>query len=312
LSVSATGVLAYRSGAASPRQLLWVDRGGKTLEVPGPPQDVLQINVELAPDGRQVAVSRNLGGNADVFLIEVASGLASRFTFNPANEHSALWSPDGSQLIFPSNRNGHVDFFEKPANGATDEQPFLVDPHDKEPLSWSEQFLLYAVQDPKTQSDLFALPLVGERKPVPVVATSYDEVQGQFSPDGRWVAYASNLSGRYEIYIRAFPSGGQWQVSTGGGISPRWRHDSHELFYVAPDNRMMAALIKVASDARTLSPGSPVPLFPSRLTTGIGVGGFMSRAQYAVAGDGRFLLNVADDAAAAPITIVQNWTAGLK
>jgi Tol biopolymer transport system component len=313
LSVSATGVLAHRSGAASPRQLLWVDRAGKTLEVLGPPQDDYQVNVELAPDARQVAVSRNLGGNADVWRVEVASGLPSRFTFNPANEHSALWSPDGSELIFPSNRNGHVDLFEKPANGATDEHPFFVNQQDKEPLSWSRQFLLYAVQDPKTQSDLFALPLVGERKPVPVATTIYDEVQGQFSPDGRWVAYASNLSGRYEIYIRAFPSGGQWQVSTGGGITPRWRHDGHELFYVAPDNRMMAAPITVASDARTLSPGAPVPLFPSRLTTGISVGGFSSRAQYAVAADGRFLLNVsADNAAAAPITIVLNWTAALK
>jgi hypothetical protein len=313
LSVSATGVLAHRSGAAIPRRLVWVDRAGKTLEALGPPQDDFQINVELAPDGRQVAVSRNLGGNADIFLIDVASGLARRFTFNPANEHSALWSPDGSRLIFTSNRKGHYDLFEKPANGAAEEQERFVTPQDKEPLSWSSQFLLYAVQDPKTQSDLFALPLVGESKPVPVATTSADEVQGEFSPDGRWVAYASNESGRYEIYIRPFPSSGKWQVSTGGGMSPRWRHDGHELFYVAPDNRMMAAPIEVASDAHTLRPGAPVPLFPSRLTTGIGVGGFSSRAQYAVAADGRFLLNVgADDTAASPITIVQNWTAALK
>ena len=148
-----------------------------------------------------------------------------------------------------------------------------------------------------------------------MVQTSFDEVQGQFSPDGRWVAYASNESGRYEIYIRPFPGpGGKWQVSTGGGIYPRWRRDGKELFYVAPDNRMMAAPIQVAADGRTLSPGAPVALFASRLTTGnTGIGGFASRAQYAVAPDGRFLLNVsADDAAASPITIVQNWTALLK
>jgi serine/threonine protein kinase/Tol biopolymer transport system component len=313
LSVSATGVLAHRSGAAARRQLLWVDRAGKTLEALGQPWDGGQINLELAPDGQQVAVSRNTRGNADVWLIEVARGLASPFTFSPASERSALWSPDGSRLIFPSNRNGYFDLFEKPANGAADEQPRFVNPQDKEPLSWSKQFLLYAVQDPKTRSDLFALPLVGEPKPVPVATTSADEVQGQFSPDGRWVAYASNGSGRYEIYIRAFPSGGQWQVSTGGGVTPRWGHDGHELFYVAPDNWMMVAPILVASDARALSHGAPVPLFPSRLTAGIGVGGYSSRAQYAVAADGRFLLNVsADDAAASPITIVLNWTAGLK
>jgi WD40 repeat protein len=149
-----------------------------------------------------------------------------------------------------------------------------------------------------------------------VATTSFDEVQGQFSPDGRWVAYASNeSSGRYEIYIRPFPRrGGKWQMSTSGGIYPRWRRDGHELFYVAPDNRMMAAPIRVAVDGRTLSPGAPVALFATRLTTGnTGNAGYTSRAQYAVAPDGRFLLNVsADDAAASPITIVQNWTVGLK
>jgi Tol biopolymer transport system component len=111
--------------------------------------------------------------------------------------------------------------------------------------------------------------MVGERKPFPVVQTGFDEIQGQFSPDGRWVAYASNETGRYEIYIRSFPAaGGQWQISTGGGITPRWRHDGQELFYVAPDNRMMAAPIHVAADGRTVSAGSPVALFASRLTTG--------------------------------------------
>jgi Tol biopolymer transport system component len=316
-AVSAAGVLAYRSVTAT-RQLVWVDRAGKALGVLGPPEDTGLTSVELAPDGRQVAVTRIVQGNPDIWLIEVARGLPSRFTFDPALEGSPLWSPDGSRLVFRSNRKGKGDLFEKPANGATDELPLLVTPQDKAPLSWSPdgRFLLYAVQDPKTQSDLFALPLplVGEPKPVPVATTSFDEVQGQFSPDSRWVVYASNESGRYEIYIRPFPSsGGKRQVSTGGGITPRWRHDGHELFYVAPDNRMMAASIQIAADGR-LIPGVPVALFQSRLTTGnTGSTGFASRAQYAVAPDGRFLLNVsADYAAASPITIVLNWVAGLK
>jgi Tol biopolymer transport system component len=315
-AVSATGVLAYRSGSTTTRrQLVWVDHTGQPRGVLLPLDDTQLSYVELAPDGRQVAVFRTVQGNPDVWLIEVASGLPSRFTFDPSVDISALWSHDGSRLIFRSNRNGQFDLFEKPANGTTDERPLLVTPQDKAPLSWSPQFLLYAVQDPKTQSDLFALPLVGENKPVPVATSIYDEVQGQFSPDGRWVAYASNESSRYEIYIRSFPgSDVKRQVSAGGGVTPRWRHDGHELFYVAPDNRMMAAPIQVAADGRTLSPGAPVALFATRLTTGnTGIGGYASRAQYAVADDGRFLLNVsADDPAASPITIVQNWTAGLK
>ena len=223
-AVSAAGVLAHRSGAASRRQLVWVDRAGKTLDVVGPPDDTGVSSVDLAPDARQVAVNRAVQGNSDVWLIEVARGLASRFTFAPGIDASPLWSPDGSRLVFRSNRSGHYDLFEKPANGAADEQPLLVTPLDKSPLSWSPdgRFLLYAVQDPRTQCDLWAVPLAGERTPFPVVQTSFDEVQGQFSADGRWVAYASNETGRYEIYIRPFPSpGGKWQVSTGGGIYPQ-------------------------------------------------------------------------------------------
>jgi Tol biopolymer transport system component len=314
--VSTAGVLAYRSGAANRRQLVWVDPAGQPRGVLLPPEDTRLAYVELAPDGRQVAVFRTVQGNSDVWLIEIARGLASRFTFGHATSTAPVWSPDGHRVAFRSNRNGQWDLFDKPADGAVDEQPSLVTALAKAPLAWSPdgRFLLYAVQDPKTQSDLWVLPMFGERKPFPFVQTSFDEVQGQFSPDGRWVAYASNEAGHYEVYVRPFPApGGKWQVSTAGGVTPRWRHDGKELFYVALDNRMMAVPIQIAADGAPSS-GAPVALFQTRLTTGnVGIGGFTSRAQYAVSADGRFLLNVsADDAAASPITIVQNWTAGLK
>jgi hypothetical protein len=156
----------------------------------------------------------------------------------------------------------------------------------------------------------------GERKPFAVLQSSFDEIEGQFSPDGRWLAYASNESGRYEIYIRTFPDGGvKRQVSVAGGVQPRWKRDGHELFYVAPDTRLMAVPIRLAPDPHTLEAGAPVPLFSTRFATGSNIvaAGFLARAQYAVAPNGQFLVNIAaDEAVASPITVVLNWTAGLK
>jgi hypothetical protein len=161
--------------------------------------------------------------------------------------------------------------------------------------------------------DLWALPLAGERKPFPIVQTQFDERQGQFSPDGRWMAYVSNETGSDEIYIRPFPGpGGKWQVSTIGGTDPRWRRDGQELFYVAPDGKLMAVPIQVTADTHILSPGTPVALFPTRFATGanIALGSLLSRPQYAVAADGRFLMNVtAEDTTPSPITLVLNWAA---
>ncbi|MBN1491019.1 MAG: PD40 domain-containing protein [Phycisphaerae bacterium] len=150
------------------------------------------------------------------------------------------------------------------------------------------------------------LPLFGERKPVPFVNTSFDEGNGQFSPDGRWVAYQSNESGRDEVYVQPFPGpGGKWQVSTGGGVMARWRPDGRELFYIASDGKLMAAPIQVAG--QSLEAGAPVALF---LTRNMGE----KRTQYAVTRDGqRFLINIpVEESTASPIIIVTNWTAGLK
>ncbi len=177
-------------------------------------------------------------------------------------------------------------------------------------------FLLFSTQDPKTGSDLWALPMMGERKPFAVLQSSFDEIEGQFSPDGRGLAYASNESGRYEIYIRTFPeAGGKWQVSAAGGVQPRWQRDGHELHYVAPDAQLMAVPIRLAPDTHALEAGAPVALFPTRLATGVNIAtaGFQARAQDAVAAGGRVLMNGAgDDAVTSPITVVVNWDAALK
>jgi serine/threonine protein kinase len=314
-SVAST-VVGYRPGGVPRRQLVWVDRTGHVTGVLRMPDDTLLASPAVAPDGRRVGVVRFVQGNFDTWLID-GGGSANRFTFDPANESSPIWSPDGSRLIFSSARNGKWDVFEKPANSAVNEQPLLVTAQDKVPLDWSPdgRTLLYASQDPKTNSDIWALPLTGERKPFPVAQTTFDERGGQFSPDGRFMAYVSNETGTDEVYIRSFPgAGGKWQVSTTGGTDPRWRRDGKELFYLAPDSKLMAVAIQISADSRSLSPAAPVALFSTRLATGANVNiGFLSKPQYAVAPDGRLLMNVTvEDATAAPITIVLNWTAALK
>jgi len=320
-AVSATGVLAHRAGGAERRQLVWVDRAGTVRGTVGPPDDNALGNPELAPDGRRVAVQRSVQGNVDVWLIEVGRGVSSRFTFDASSDGEALWSPDGRRVGFRSTRNAVMDLFEKPASGAADEQPLLVTAEPNTPLAWSPdgRLLLYVTQVPKTGADLWALPVGesrGERKPFPVLQTPFDETAGQFSPDGHWLAYQSNESGPVEVYVRPFPGpGGKWQVSMAGGNQPRWRPDGKELFYVAPDDRLMAVSIAVGVDKQTLETGSPVPLFATRLASGAGITGVgvLPKPQYAVAPDGRFLMNVAvEEATGPPITVVLNWDTELK
>ena len=183
----------------------------------------------------------------------------------------------------------------------------LADNLDKYPLSWSPdgRSLLYGVATRETGADLWVLPVSGERKPFSFVHTQFTERAGRFSPDGRWIAYDSNESGRFEVYVAPFPGpGGKWQVSAAGGIQPRWRGDGKEIFYIAPDNKLMAATVDGRGSA--FEPGSVKPLLDTRANI-IG-------DRYDVSADGqRFLVNMpAQGVGAEPITLVVNWTAGLK
>jgi Tol biopolymer transport system component len=264
-----------------------------------------------------VAVIRSSGGSPAVWSFEAARGVPSRLTFDTSIHQNPVWSPDGQRLAFSSTRNGFSDLFEKPSNGVGDEQPLLVTAESKAPAAWSpdRKFLLFGRQDPTTGVDLWAVPVEGDRTPFAVVRTPFEEGAGQFSPDGRFVAYQSNKSGAMEIYVQPFPEGGgPRQISTAGGGQPRWRRDGQELFYVAPDTRLMAVPIALGKDGQTIEPGTPVPLFPTRLASGANIlAGALAKAQYAVARDGRFLLNAAvDEGATSPITIVLNWEAVLK
>ena len=192
----------------------------------------------------------------------------------------------------------------------------MASPQNDYASDWSAdgRFLLYTSLDPQAAYDLWAVPLAGDRTPFVWLKTPFDERRGQFSPDGRWVAYQSNESGRYEIHVRPFagPSaaggadgrgGGQWQVSTAGGMHPRWGPGGTELYHIAPDGTLMAAPMAVTG--RALEPGRPVALFRTRIVGGgtdLNVG-----TNYDIARDGRILINTVLDEAAAPITLIQHW-----
>ncbi len=305
-STSENGVFGYQTGTGGAANLVWFDRTGKQASVLGEP--AAYSDLELSPDGKRASVSISDGKQRDIWIYDVAHGLRTRFTFDPADELQSFWSPDGSQVVFNSRRKGHLDMFQKASSGAGSEDVLLEDNLDKYPVSWSPdgRFILYDSIGSATGLDLWVLPLSGDRKPVPFLTTKFNEAAGQFSPDGRWVAYNSDESGKNEVYVTPFPGpGGKWQISTGGGALPRWRHDGTEIFYLAPDNKLMAAAVN--GKGSSFEVGAVKPLFETRAVAGL-------RNRYAVSPDGqRFLINtVPEQAASAPITVVLNWTAGLK
>jgi dipeptidyl aminopeptidase/acylaminoacyl peptidase len=311
-SVSDNGVLVYRSNASANTQLTWFDRAGRPLGTVGPTAD--QRNHALSPDGRRVAVGRiDLdAGTRDIWLIDLERGTNTRFTSDPSNDAFPLWSPDGSRIVFSSQREtGLAAIYQKPASGTGSEELFVQANLPVIPTDWSRdgQYLLCQTSnDPKTHFDLWVLPLSGERKLIPLFQTEFNEVQGQFSPDARWVAYASNESGRLEIYVQSFPPGrGKWQISTNGGAQPQWRRDGRELFYMSGDLKLMAVEIRAAPNRFEAS--LPRPLFNLHIVTLPVV-----RNHYAVSADGqRFLVNtLVEESAPSPLTVVMNWTADLK
>jgi Tol biopolymer transport system component len=317
VSVGATGLVAYRTGTGGQTggqtQLAWVDRSGTARGTVGDPEHNLR-DPRVSPDGRRVVVRRTLQGNGDIWLLDGAR--TGRVTFDAADDYDPLWSPDGTRIVFRSLRTGVGDLYQKLTSGAGAEERLVASGQLKIPTSWSAdgRFLLYHSADPQRNADLWVVSMVGDRTPSVFLKTPFREAYGAFSPDGRWVAYHSNESGRPEIYVRPFfppdaagtaagAAGGRRQVSTAGGVFPLWGPGGKELYYLNPAGAMMTAPITVRGS--TLEPGAPVVLFPTRI-----LGGgedAQQRRQYDLAPDGRFLINTELDSADAPITLLQNW-----
>jgi len=301
-TVSDNGVLVYRATGSVLSRMVWLDRAGHETGQVAATADYRAPS--LSPDGRRVVVRRrdSDAANADVWMIEPARGTTSRFTFDPAVDSSPVWSPDGSQIAWASTRGGVDGIWLKSAGGLGQEQQIAKPGPFTAPLDWSRdgKWLLYSVVDPRSGVDLWALPMTGEHTPQLVLQTQFNEARARFSPDGRWVSYQSDESGRTEVYVASFQgSAGKWQISADGGSDPDWSPDGRELFYLARDQRLMSVAI---TPGETLAPGTPQPLF--RVQTEGGT----RRNVYEVAPDGqRFLFLLPAGDSGTPITAVVNW-----
>jgi eukaryotic-like serine/threonine-protein kinase len=318
-SASTNGVLVYRS--TSPTgfgRAMWFDRQGKNLGAAGD----AGVGLALSPDDKRAAVSlwqmsKGLAGPVDLWLLDFVRGTNTRLTFSPGYNRWPVWSPDGSKIVFSAARDGG-NLYQKLASGAKDEEPVMESSGYKIPNSWSRdgRFLLYTEMNPKTKADLWVLPLEGDRIPIPFLRTEFNEADGHFSPDMRWVAYTSDESGSYEIYVRGFSqrsgtsadTGGKWQVSVGGGTGAHWRKEGKELYYRALDDRIM--VVSVTAGA-VFQSGTPTPLFQAPADPAEAVLPKLTSCWDVTSDGNRFLLTTPAEETT-PFTIILNWQAGLK
>jgi Tol biopolymer transport system component len=300
-------VLAYRAGTAQRRQFVWVNRQGAVLRALGEPQASYDGSPELSADEQSVVVFSQRSGDNDIWVIELARNLARRITDGPPADAHPLWDPDGEHVVFNSQRFPGGGPTRAAANGGTLE-PLFAKPTRGVALSWTRdrQFILLR-RNTGTNGDLVAVATAGQPREVVVTQSPFDEAEGQFSPDGKWVAFVSNESGRPEVFAQSFPEGrGRTQVSTAGGTQVRWSNGGKEIFYLAPDGKLTAASFAAGAPPKVALPAA---LFQTHLATGTNVVG--NKPQYAVARDGRFLLNTAVESASAPIVVYVNWMKAL-
>ena len=304
-TVSEHGELAFQTGAvAAPRsELAFFDRAGQRLQLPVVPGNV--ADPSMAPDGTRVAVMQWENMTSNIWMVDLERGSTSPLTSHPAVDSSPVWSPDGHSVVFSSNRDGPGDLYRTTLGG--DEQVVLKSAAVKYVTDWTAEgrLIVYASRDQRQDRNLWTLVDGSTAKPAVFVQSPFEETLGRLSPDGRWMAYVSDKSGRDEVYVRPFPvSTGEWQISTAGGTEPRWNRNGRELFYYGADEKLMAVEVKTQN---AFEHARPKVLFAARLSRS----GFWN---YDVTPDGqRFVMSLAlgDDLPKA-ISVVLNWAAGLS
>jgi dipeptidyl aminopeptidase/acylaminoacyl peptidase len=306
-ALSTNGALAYRSGVSGGgTSLTWFDRQGKVLSTLGPTAQYAAV--ALSPDGKRVAVDETTSSEREIWTLDIARGVPSRFTTNGGVNFAPVWSPDGARIAFGTQRITLYSTREKDSPGTGEDRELTK---AGVPQSWSPdgKYLLITEQ---VNAGLWVLPTpsksAGSAEPAPYLHTQFRERQGQFSPDGRWVAYVSDEAGEAQVYVQSFPLGPEKvRVSTNGGAQPRWRRDGKEIFYIATDGKLMAAPVKTSPHFEA---GAPTALFRSQIVSSGSAG-----IRYDVTPDGKqFLVNSLGNGneAGTQITVVLNWQAGMK
>jgi len=311
-SVSENGSLVYQAGETSGGwNLLWWSKDGtQTGSIARPDRYILP---RLSPDGTRLAVMIFTGaqGSGDIWVSDLVRGTSTRLTFGPANQSAPIWTPDGKTIFYSSSAKGLPHIYAKSTDGSGPERVVLETNDAVEiPGSFSPdgRYLAYERHLPKSEPSyhLWVLPLFGDSKPFPIVQTAFEEREPAVSPDGKWMAYQNNESGRREVYITAFPGGGaKWQVSTNGGTAPKWRRDGKELFFLDAADNIVAVDVNASGNAVRL--GAPHALFQA-------VGIQREYGPFDLTGDGKkFLLNSGNlKEGSDPLTLVLNWPAELN
>jgi serine/threonine protein kinase len=305
-SVSETGLLAYQPGTVGEAsQAVWIDRAGRQSETGMAAGSIGSLR--LSHDGRRVAFQvEDRQGRGDLWIHDLPRRVSSRFTFDPANDFDPVWSPDDTSIVFSSNRTGGGDLYRKATSGGGADEVLFASDYRKSATDWSRdgRTILFSEFGSTTRQDIWSLSLP-DRKAQVVLQTEFFESAAALSPDGRWIAYFSDESGRQEVYVRPFPGpGAKSRISREGGMFARWRGDGREIFFSTSDGRIMAVDVKTGA---AFEAGDPKLLFTTRLRRSLA-------REYDVTPDGqRFLVAVApNDDFMPPLTLVQNWHAGLK
>jgi eukaryotic-like serine/threonine-protein kinase len=304
-SVSDNGLLVLGSGGTADWQLVWLDRYGKQIGTVTDKLTNLQA-ARISPQGDRIALGIDTGMN-DIWVFDLVRGVRTRLTFGPVQNNDPVWSPDGKWIAYNSDRNAHSTIYRKRSDGSGAEELLLTDAQVTLPSDWSRDGkLLFYSRGPVGDSEIWALPLEGERKPVLVVprAANTATAQGSLSPDGRWLAYTSNESGTLEIYVIAFGGGtGKWQVSTNEGVIPRWSKDGKELYYYNITNQTVTAVpVTEANGALQFGAAQALAVSPAN-----------QQGSYDISPDGqKILLDVLSQQVSQSVTVVTNFPAALK